>query len=202
MLGRNQAVSQEVVKPGVMEKVAVPYEKITVPENPGEVKAILGEAEGQVIYRTVRPGETLTVIVQEHYGNAYGNGKLSKWREVFADNMGQLKNPNIIYPGQVLILRGVPAVSAAPASATPASASTPVGGINLDPTGLVIDSGGQVIQFDVPIDPQILQNLQSEPVTGFEPVILNIVPLYNLPQFLGVKKPAATKDPLAAVRRL
>ncbi|MCC6759008.1 MAG: LysM peptidoglycan-binding domain-containing protein, partial [Candidatus Omnitrophica bacterium] len=62
-----------------------------------------------------------------------------------------------------------------------------VGGINLDPSGLEIRTEGDHFKFDVPIDPAILQDLQQEPVNGLVPVILNVVPIFNLPQFLGVK---------------
>jgi len=75
-----------------------------------------------------------------------------------------------------------------------------VGGINLDTTGLEIRVEGDNFKFDVPVDPQILQNLQREPINGLVPVILNVVPILNLPQFLGVQSTAEIKDSLALSR--
>lgn len=47
---------------------------------------------------TVVRGDTLSKIAQRAYGNS------SKWRDLFAKNSGTIKNPNLIYPGQVLTL--------------------------------------------------------------------------------------------------
>jgi nucleoid-associated protein YgaU len=46
----------------------------------------------------VQPGDTLSGIAQSQLGNA------ARWPEIFALNSNQIQNPNIIFPGQVLVL--------------------------------------------------------------------------------------------------
>lgn len=45
---------------------------------------------------TVRPGDTLSEIAKEHYGDA------SAYRRIFDANRDQLSNPDLIQPGQTL----------------------------------------------------------------------------------------------------
>lgn len=47
---------------------------------------------------TVVPGDTLSGIARKYYGKA------ARWPEIFEANKGQIKNPNLIYPGQVLTI--------------------------------------------------------------------------------------------------
>lgn len=47
---------------------------------------------------TVRKGDTLSAIAQEHYGKA------SRWHAIFDANRDQLDDPDLIRPGQVLKL--------------------------------------------------------------------------------------------------
>jgi LysM repeat protein len=49
---------------------------------------------------TVRPGDTLSGISQQVYGNA------GDWPEVYAANRGTVADANLIYPGEVLDLPG------------------------------------------------------------------------------------------------
>lgn len=51
---------------------------------------------GQVY--VVRPGDTLSGIAYRNYGN------VALWPYIFAANRNQIYNPNLIYPGQVLVL--------------------------------------------------------------------------------------------------
>jgi len=44
---------------------------------------------------TVKPGDTLTKIAQQHYGNMI-------YQPIFEANQHLLSNPNVIFPGQVL----------------------------------------------------------------------------------------------------
>lgn len=53
-------------------------------------------AEVQPRFYTVAKGDTLGKIAKEHYGNA------SKYPHIFEANKPLLKDPNLIYPGQVL----------------------------------------------------------------------------------------------------
>lgn len=45
---------------------------------------------------TVEKGDTLSHIAKAHYGKA------SKWRAIFEANRDQIKDPDKIFPGQVL----------------------------------------------------------------------------------------------------
>ncbi|MBP9853628.1 MAG: hypothetical protein KBD53_02035, partial [Candidatus Omnitrophica bacterium] len=58
--------------------------------------------------------------------------------------------------------------------------SSKVGGIDLNPNKLKIETQGDGIDFNTPVDPATLQS-----VDGFTPVIINIVPT-NLPLLLGL----------------
>ncbi|VAX35467.1 hypothetical protein MNBD_UNCLBAC01-1750 [hydrothermal vent metagenome] len=42
------------------------------------------------------------------------------------------------------------------------------------------------MDYNAPIDPQLLESLTSSPIEGFSPVIFNITPILNLPQILGL----------------
>jgi len=47
---------------------------------------------------TVRKGDTLSAIAQQHYGKA------SRWHAIFEANRDQIDDPDLIHPGQVLKL--------------------------------------------------------------------------------------------------
>ncbi len=72
------------------------------------------------------------------------------------------------------------------------SKKSPEGGIDLKSdkvdSAFVIKNSGEGIKFH--IDPDMLQKLQNTP--GFMPVIINIEPMNNLPQFLGLSQQAET----------
>jgi len=51
----------------------------------------------QWTYTVVR-GDTLSHIAKRYYGNA------GRWPEIFEANKDKIKNPNLIYPGQVLVI--------------------------------------------------------------------------------------------------
>lgn len=46
----------------------------------------------------VQPGDSLSLIAQRRYGSA------ALWPAIFAMNRGTVRNPDLIYPGQVLVL--------------------------------------------------------------------------------------------------
>lgn len=52
--------------------------------------------EPEAVFHTVETGDTLSKIAKEHYGNA------NKYQEIFEANKPMLKDPDKIYPGQVL----------------------------------------------------------------------------------------------------
>jgi len=51
--------------------------------------------ETEMAYR-VAPGDSLSKIAQRVYGDA------NKWRLIFEANTDQIKNPDLIHPGQIL----------------------------------------------------------------------------------------------------
>jgi nucleoid-associated protein YgaU len=50
----------------------------------------------------VRSGDSLSKIAKRVYGNA------NKWRQIFEANTDTLKDPDKIYPGQVLVIPSLP----------------------------------------------------------------------------------------------
>jgi nucleoid-associated protein YgaU len=58
-------------------------------------------AESEEWTYTVKPGDTLSHIALHFYGKA------GRWPEIAAANKDKVPNPNLIYPGQVLIIPGV-----------------------------------------------------------------------------------------------
>jgi len=52
--------------------------------------------EPEAVFHTVERGETLSKIAKQHYGNA------NQYPEIFEANKPMLKDPDKIYPGQVL----------------------------------------------------------------------------------------------------
>ncbi|WP_461533183.1 LysM peptidoglycan-binding domain-containing protein [Sinomicrobium sp.] len=70
-------------------------------EQPTDIKADIGVAEPDtsVYHRhTVQSGENLSKIAQKYYGNA------NKYNAIFQANTDQLKNPDLIQPGQELVI--------------------------------------------------------------------------------------------------
>jgi len=57
-----------------------------------------------------------------------------------------------------------------------------VGGIDLNPAQLNLETQGENIPLDIPTELPSLQNLQIE---GLTPIIIQIVPITNLPMILG-----------------
>ncbi|VAX35549.1 hypothetical protein MNBD_UNCLBAC01-2160 [hydrothermal vent metagenome] len=63
------------------------------------------------------------------------------------------------------------------------------GGIDFNPNRMNIEERGQGVKFDIPLmdmtgSPITIENLQN--ATGFEPMIINITPITNLPFLLGL----------------
>ncbi len=61
-----------------------------------------------------------------------------------------------------------------------------LGGIDFNPNSFDLGIQGQGFDYNAPIDPQLLESLISSPIGGFIPVIINITPIINLPQLLGL----------------
>ena len=56
----------------------------------------VAEPAPEAVFYTVKSGDTLGGIAKEHLGDA------SRYPEIFETNQPLLKDPNLIYPGQVL----------------------------------------------------------------------------------------------------
>lgn len=69
---------------------------------------------------TVKSGDYLKKIAQEVYGDA------SKWELIYEANKDNIKNPNLIYEGQIFVLPDTEEVTATPATDVPATDETPV----------------------------------------------------------------------------
>jgi nucleoid-associated protein YgaU len=67
-------------------------QNIRTPETTG------GEATASARRWNVRPGESLWQISSR--GDVYGDG--TKWRKIYEQNRGSIRDPDLIYPGQEL----------------------------------------------------------------------------------------------------
>ncbi|WP_299554252.1 LysM peptidoglycan-binding domain-containing protein [Seonamhaeicola sp.] len=68
-------------------------------ENPTDIMADIKVADESVYHRhVVKSGETLGKIAKHYYKDAM------KYKEIFAANTDILKNPDLIYPDQELII--------------------------------------------------------------------------------------------------
>ncbi|XLS27719.1 LysM peptidoglycan-binding domain-containing protein [Flavobacteriaceae bacterium M23B6Z8] len=88
-------------------QAATPYEKNVLwdeiksvgGESPSDIKANITVADTSVYHRhTVQKGETLGKIAKHYYGDA------SKYNAIFKANTDKLKNPDLIYPDQELVI--------------------------------------------------------------------------------------------------
>lgn len=68
-------------------------------EKPSDIMANITVADESVFHRhTVKSGETLGKIAKQYYDNA------SKYQAIFNANTNILKNPDLIHPGQELVI--------------------------------------------------------------------------------------------------
>ncbi len=68
-------------------------------DSPSDIKADIKVADTSVYHRhVVKSGETLGKIAIQYYGKA------SKYQDIFKANTDILKNPDLIYPDQELII--------------------------------------------------------------------------------------------------
>lgn len=64
----------------------------------GSSSATIPDADVTLQTYTIVKGDTLSKIAKRHYGDA------TKWKALFEANKDIIKNPDLIYPGQVLKL--------------------------------------------------------------------------------------------------
>ena len=70
-------------------------------EKPVEKKPAPQETQRPVVERkeyTIREGDTLSKIARNEYGNA------NEWRKIYEANKDVIKNPDLIYPGQKIVI--------------------------------------------------------------------------------------------------
>jgi nucleoid-associated protein YgaU len=90
-----EAAAETAAVPSAAEPVAPTAEVAAAPEAPAAPQADPVVASVQPVSVTVQPGFTLWGIAQERYGD----GVL--YVQVFEANRDKIKDPNLIYPGQV-----------------------------------------------------------------------------------------------------
>jgi|SRR5690606_9922290 nucleoid-associated protein YgaU len=71
-------------------------------QNPSDILANIKVADESVYHRhTVKSGETLSKIAKQYFNDA------SKYQAIFKANSDILKNPDLIHPGQELIIPNI-----------------------------------------------------------------------------------------------
>jgi nucleoid-associated protein YgaU len=88
-------------------EAATPYEKNILwdkikeigGDSPSDLKANITVADDSVYHRhVVKSGESLSLIAKQYYGDPM------KYRKIFEANSDLLDNPDLIHPGQELII--------------------------------------------------------------------------------------------------
>lgn len=88
--------------------------------------------------------------------------------------------------------------SSTPPTAPDAAATVEApGGIDLNPDHIQFDQQGQKVDFNLPSNDTLIQ--EYWPIEGFEPVIINITPVTNIPLLLGTAKPMSEKPVLTKI---
>jgi len=104
---KNGAVSEENGVLKIKGEAQTPYEKNILwdkikeigGQNPEDIKANITVADASVYHKhVVAKGDTLGKIAKHYYGDA------SKYMHIFNANTNILKDPNLIYPDQELII--------------------------------------------------------------------------------------------------
>jgi nucleoid-associated protein YgaU len=95
----------------VLARAEVPFDYAASSSNPSPASGVVAEAEASgaaaspadvivdaVQTHHVEPGHTLWGISQKFYGDG------TLYKLIFAANANQIKNPNLIYPGQIFVV--------------------------------------------------------------------------------------------------
>lgn len=77
-------------------EITIPKPADDVTINIGDVKNVNNITTDQAVFYEVQKGDSLSKIAKAHYGNAM------KYPVIFEANKPMLKDPNLIYPGQML----------------------------------------------------------------------------------------------------
>jgi len=83
----------------VTSRVESPFQRETPEAAAAQAQAMAAQAGGQVI---VQPGNTLWLLATQ----AYGEGTL--YTQIFSANSGSIRDPDLIYPGQVFAIPELP----------------------------------------------------------------------------------------------
>ncbi|MDA9760022.1 LysM peptidoglycan-binding domain-containing protein [Flavobacteriaceae bacterium] len=104
---QNGDVSEENVVLKIKGTAKTQYEKNIIwdeikavgGQNPSDIKADIKVSDESVYHRhTVKSGETLGKIARHYYGDPM------KYKQIFQANSDILKNPDLIYPNQELVI--------------------------------------------------------------------------------------------------
>jgi nucleoid-associated protein YgaU len=76
--------------------VSKPAENVQRPAQPTGTGAA-GPSQTQREY-SIQPGDSLSKIARKYYGNA------ADWQKIYNANKDKIKDPNMIYPGQKIII--------------------------------------------------------------------------------------------------
>ncbi len=71
------------------------------------------------------------------------------------------------------------------------------GGIDLNPDKIRFDRQGQPVDFNVPSNDALIQDYLN--IEGFEPIIINITPITNIPLLLGTAEPGPANQTLTKI---
>ena len=95
--GDKVKVSGNVADQATREKIVLASGNIAgVAAVEDELQVSSGDAGTAPVFHTVVKGDTLSAISKKHYGSA------NKYHQIFEANKPMLKDPDKIYPGQVL----------------------------------------------------------------------------------------------------
>lgn len=96
--GATQTVTVSGVAPdqATKEKIVLCCGNVAAVAQVNDLLTVAAAAEPESSYRAVKSGDTLSKIAQEAYGNA------NAYMKIFEANKPMLKDPNKIYPGQLL----------------------------------------------------------------------------------------------------
>ena len=96
--GATQTVTVSGVAPdqSTKEKIVLCCGNVAAVAKVNDMLTVAAAAEPESTYRAVQPGDTLSKIAKEAYGDA------NAYMQIFEANKPMLKHPDKIYPGQML----------------------------------------------------------------------------------------------------
>ena len=96
--GATQTVTVSGIAPdqATKEKIVLCCGNVAAVAKVNDMLTVAAASEPESTYREVKPGDTLSKIAKEAYGDA------NAYNRIFEANKPMLKHPDKIYPGQVL----------------------------------------------------------------------------------------------------